>query len=243
MTDALEGINEKLARANENILNLEAEITRFLQESKHPIIGNEYHNLLIKKAEYNFARKIPIRFSVLAGEIVNQFRSSLDHIAWALAIPDERSDHPTSIEFPVFCEKSKAARCEDKIKLIASAEARSLIKSVQPYLGADPLDTPLWVMHDLDRICKHRALPLTFTLFDLGSSQLNAIANLYASNPSLPMSPELARKLNEQMNLTPVIAFREFVKGQPYPVIRGLTSFEVETRRIVGLFEGELLKC
>jgi hypothetical protein len=114
MTDALEGINEKLKRANENILNLEAEITRFFQESKHPIIGNEYKNLLLKKAEYNFSRKIPIRFSVLAGEIINQFRSSLDHIAWPLAIPDERRNHPTKIEFPVFCEKSKAASCEAK---------------------------------------------------------------------------------------------------------------------------------
>jgi hypothetical protein len=84
---------------------------------------------------------------------------------------------------------------------------------------------------------------LTFTVFDLGSRQLNAIANMYASNPSLPLPPEVARQLHEQMKPTPVIAFREFVKGNPYPVIPGLKSFEVEVRRIVGLFESELLKC
>src|ERR1700761_1924172 len=85
MDHPLSGAYEKLHRAEENIEKLELEITRFFEESKYPVISNENDQLFLEAIDYHGNRKIPIRFSVLAGEIVHHLRSSLDHVAWQLS--------------------------------------------------------------------------------------------------------------------------------------------------------------
>jgi hypothetical protein len=239
MTDALEGINEILKRANQNIVNLDSEIASFVKNNKYPIVGNKNLQVLREQAEHYGRLIIPIRFSILAGEVIHHFRSCLDHIAWQLAMPIARRDHPTQIEFPVCAEESKAASSKRKIEMIASPDARNLIRSLQPYLRPDPLNCPIWVIHDLDRIFKHRELPLTLTVFDLGGPAMNAAAAFYAHNP---IPPAVVRQLQEHIKITPKVALGNFVKGQPAEVIQGLKALECETIRIIGLFESELRK-
>jgi hypothetical protein len=242
----IDGINEKLKRAHEDIVNLEVEIARFFNESEYPIAGDEDFKVLAQKSLYHAGRKIPLRFSVIAGEVLYHLRSSLDHMAWLLAIPAIREKTPARVEFPVCCErfnKDGAPSLKGKIEIFASDTAKQIIEREQPYNGPDPLNDILWLIHDLDRKAKHRELPLAFTGFDLGSPQLNAIARFYAENPSVPFPVHIARQIDKHMKFSPIVVLSDVVKGQAQPIIPALRSFESGVWRVFNLLLGELAKC
>src|ERR1700730_13558450 len=144
---------EKLKRANENIVNLNAELVRFLSKGPGPVGDDENHERFFDLVDHS-AREIDPRFSVLAGEILHHLRTALDHVVWHLT-PEPRSN---SIEFPVFSKRptnnDEIASFKSKIKGI-SAAARTVIECEQPYHRPDPLEHSLWIIHDMDRIDKH----------------------------------------------------------------------------------------
>jgi hypothetical protein len=160
-----------------------------------------------------------------------------------LAVPKTRSDNPISIEFPIFLKrfnKNGTPTLEGKIEFIASKNAKKIIEEVQPYNGIDPLNDKLWIIHDLDRKAKHRELPMLMTGFDLGGPQLNALALLYAADPNHPPPADLARQLKENLRVSPLVIFRDFIEGKPSPVIPSLVQLEGEARHVIGRLEGEL---
>lgn len=156
----LDGIAAKIERANESIQNLNAEINEFLTRAPRP-----YH---IESGFYDDPRKyvfraysqapIPLRFSVLAGEIVHQFRSCFDHLIVALAevngTPRNRNH-----QFPI-CRKREKFRkaCEGgQIQGITKPALRRVI-AAQPYRDAAPDDTTILAIHQLDVRDKHSLL-------------------------------------------------------------------------------------
>jgi hypothetical protein len=240
----LSGAYEKLQRADESIQNLYAEITRFFEESKYPIIDNSDDKLFLEAIDYHGKREIPIRFSVLAGEIIHHLRSSLDHVAWQLSSETYRRTHTHAIEFPVFdtepIKKDDISKYERKIKGITSPSARKIIKDIQPYQTADPLDDLLWIVHDMDRIDKHRELTFVFPSFSvLLPPELAQYALLDASGKLLPMSAEIANSIKKQSKVTPQIAFGEFGKRKGKFVVIGLFQLTNFIRDTVKLFAGE----
>src|ERR1700694_3709013 len=93
MSHPLDGRWAKIERANENIKNLEAEISAFVQPDPYTIAGNVNH----QTKECTFvanAKTIPLKFSVLVGEIIHHLRSSLDHLIWALALQRHATPDP-----------------------------------------------------------------------------------------------------------------------------------------------------
>src|SRR5207302_10873159 len=110
MGHPFDGIEEKLKRADQNIRNLDSEMASWIQSSDYPTIPNDNIEVFQKAVDYHAAREMPLRFSVLAGEVVHHLRSCLDHLAWAFSSTKERTEHPTRIEFPVFgSEPSKVS--------------------------------------------------------------------------------------------------------------------------------------
>jgi hypothetical protein len=243
MAGEFAGIEEKLKRAHENIVNLDSEITTFFNSAENPIRGDEDLETLIQKSLQQGEREVPLRFAVLAGEIIHHFRSSLDHLAWLFAIPDIREKTPTKIEFPIFHDrfnKEGAPSIEGKIKIFAS-QVQTIMRAIQPYEGIDhDADTDaLWVIHDLDRKAKHRELPLMFVAFTTGSEELNRLVNYYGSE-EMPIPDWVQSQMKKELKLTTLIAFREFSKGNSQPLIPALSQLENEVRRIVELFKPEL---
>ena len=91
----------KIVRAEESIKNLDAEITQYLASDPKPyrIVG-ELHN---DDREYGFTAysdPVPLRFSIIAGEIVHHLRSALDHVIWAMATRNNRNPR-NRIQFPI----------------------------------------------------------------------------------------------------------------------------------------------
>ena len=175
MDDPLEGIREKLKRADECIFNLDGEINSFFDEGKYRVIPDQDSQFFDVAIDYHFRRPIPLRFSVLAGEIAHHLRSCLDHLAWQLSSEEERTGRPDRIEFPVFDEcpasKDELSRYNRKIKGLSKG-AKEFIGSFQPYLGPDPTIDPLFIIHEMNRLDKHRELIIVYTGFQrkMGSS-------------------------------------------------------------------------
>jgi len=166
MAKELEGIHEKIKRADENIRNLNLEIIRFFDESLYPVIANEDGEFIEEAIKFHLQRPLPLRFSVLAGETVHHLRSCFDHLIWQLSSNSYRTSSPNSIEFPVFdsrpSDKSEIARYERKVKGINDPQVLTAIQCLQPYNAAEPFDDPLFVIHDMDRFDKHRELAIVF---------------------------------------------------------------------------------
>ena len=170
MIKELQGIEIKTDRAYETIRNLEVEVHRFLEGKPYTI--TEQQQLGVEKDSLNIIDPPgpvvppPLRFSVLAGEVLFHLRSSLDHLVWQLIIangkdPAELQPKP---EFPVYWRrKAYESRGKRKIEGV-SDKAAALIEQFQPYpRNGDipdfkPVTHPLYIIHTLNITDKHRLL-------------------------------------------------------------------------------------
>jgi hypothetical protein len=221
------GVKEKLKRTNENIRNIESEVAAFFKESEYPVLPEDNTEMLLKAIQYHRDRKIPPRFSVLAGEIVHHLRSCLDHIVWQLSSSAYRKKHRLHIAFPVFTEKpvdkEKIASYERKIKGITDPDVVGLIEHFQPYNSPDPTNTYLYIVHNFDRIDKHRELVLCFPTGarEFPPDLQSFVARYQREHPEL-RSVEVAINLKAYGKLVPQIAFKEFGRREVQPVVQGL---------------------
>ena len=222
------GIAEKLKRAEQNIINLDSEISLFIQSGRYPVIPDQNSEEWKEALAYHRSKTVPLRFSVLAGEIVHHLRSCLDHIIWHFA---DAAGRATPIEFPVFktepMKQSEIDRYEGKIKGIKKAGVLYLISEMQPYKArADAANHALLIIHNMDRFDKHRELAIVDSSvevdFSTAPDELRRRALLF-SQKKLPESEHLAlgRALRDY-KATPGVAFKEFGELNCYPMISGL---------------------
>jgi hypothetical protein len=115
----------------------------------------------------------PNPFSLLIGDAVQNFRSSLEHLAFALTsahtdpVPDQMA---RDSQFPIIGDEDRKgtagqgpAMFESQRKCIVGMhpEAQAVIQRLQPYhRGKDFKDDPLWILSVLSNIDKHRVLHL-----------------------------------------------------------------------------------
>lgn len=115
-------------------------------------------------------RQPPERLSLMLGDAVQNFRSGLDYIVGDLArrnsgghlMPRVESD----LQFPITTSRSKfkGAVRQARLGLVAGRPAAH-IQRMQPYRrGQDPLKHPLWLLHQLSNIDKHRRIPLLMSV-------------------------------------------------------------------------------
>lgn len=225
----LKGIYARLERANESIHNLNSEITAFLKPPKAVFSEDK------EKAAYKFLeharskREVPLRFGVIAGEIAHHLRSVLDHIMWLLSSEQYRREHETLIAFPVCLteprKKNELTRYNGKIQGIRSSSAIALIKKLQPYKTPNPVDDPLAILHDLDRIDKHQTLVLMMSNWNTSLSiPLRLFQWTIIGRPDLDpkmFAPTPADKLKFEFSLQ--VAFAQLGRWKGEAVIPVLT--------------------
>jgi hypothetical protein len=235
------GIGEKLKRSQENIFDLHEEIVLFFKESDHPIIPNNDSKLLLEAIEYHKKRLVPPRFGVLAGEIIHHLRSCFDHVVWHFS-DISVVKNVRKIEFPVFevepSNHDSRKSFEGKIEGINNPDVLALIKEFQPYKSADPLDHPLWIIHDFDIIDKHREIVLGFpsgtALFPV---EMKPILEAYQrAHPELN-SIQVARHFKSYGTLMPQVSFRDFGRRKVEPLIPALVSLYNYTVDVIKAFE------
>jgi hypothetical protein len=242
------GITEKLNRSNEDIHNLQAEIARFFQESEYPVLSHDNKKVIPEAVEYHSKREVPLRFSVLAGEVIHHLRSCLDHIVWHFSDPQYRRDHERFIDFPILEERPTPAnvftKYERKIKGIRDSRVIELIERLQPYNGG--VDSPnifLLAIHKLDIIDKHRALVIVTSTgafeFPLDLMDRNLAHERGTLNDT---SFDFVAEFQSKGKLIPQVAFSDFVWGESEPVVQALGGMHNRVIGVVSQFDKFLSK-
>jgi hypothetical protein len=149
----------KLQRAEEHLGQLRDEHERFIRER------NPYRMLReddVEPGYYIWRAKIveapPLeKWASLAGECVHALRSALDHVAYELV----QINRPTyeHAEFPIFKDRIEwQKRCRGKLPGV-DRKVLAQVQWLQPYRRWNVSD-PLWLVHELDIVDKHRRLNL-----------------------------------------------------------------------------------
>jgi hypothetical protein len=125
---------------------------------------------------------------LLAGDVMQNLRTSLDYLACALVVANRKTPHRGTY-FPI-SEKAPGSEGYDdsfagKVRGI-SENAIHIIKRVKPYKGGNHF---LWAVHELNNREKHRLL------FTVGGyvSNFGITQHIDATNPPLEVLEKLAR--------------------------------------------------
>jgi hypothetical protein len=152
--------NLKLQWAKKHLDSLQSEIALFEQSqtckvSTEEDIANGFYVIRVEFPDD------PRQFAIalICGDFVNCLRSSLDHLAWQLAL--FTSNKPSrDICFPIIEKDSLDAQLRiTRVTYGIPDEAVSVMKSFQPYHAGDNFKTShLWRLNTLWNIDKHRHL-------------------------------------------------------------------------------------
>ncbi len=249
MSHSLDGIREKLKRAEENIVNLEREIGFFLNYGAYVSVSDNNVQAIKKLRELHLDRKVPVRFSVLAGEVIHQMRSSLDHLAWQLSSKTYREKHPVAIEFPIFkkdpAKENKTKEYARKVQGV-SPTAKAIIERLQPYKSNLPDSHLLQIIHKMDITEKHQELILITSAFrhirypgwKLPRNRGSVIQS-DAKFPHFDVS-KFDPKMDVMGQVSAQVAFAEFGILKFQPIIPSLKQLLDGVGKIIELFGDEL---
>jgi hypothetical protein len=163
MTGPLESFDRKIARAQQHFETVEAEIRAFRE--RKPYLVAKYGNPYQTEYRVQGQERPPEHLLVTIGDVLQNARSALDHLAWRLA----GNDPPRGTAFPVY-EKQDDYFARDRkgdpaansglFRVAALPEAvRTYIESVQPYNETD-VGRALGGLHYFARLDRHRSVNL-----------------------------------------------------------------------------------
>ena len=137
------------------------------------------HGLLTAFATAEQPPRDPISLCLI-GDTLHNLRSGLDNLAHALALagPGPLSkEFPGSSEFPIFGDENRKGVAGSGPGLFQNnglfkiqgwhPDAKAAVELLQPYhRGNDYRSDPLWTLHELDNISKHRLLHPAVAAFE-----------------------------------------------------------------------------
>jgi len=154
----LDGPKFKIERAGEYLERLDQLVRTYLRNNPQLISAEFNPQNLVNIYRYKSPEPLPIEVSLLAGDAINNLRSSLEHLAWQLALLNTVSPSDKT-GFPIFCWHNP--HVFKQMTADISTEAREIIERLQPYHRGDGAqDDPLWRLHALWTIEKHRHLTI-----------------------------------------------------------------------------------
>lgn len=151
----------KLQRAEEHLGQLKTDHDTFIaQRNPYRMLPEKDPELGYKLWRVKIVESPPVeKWGSMAGDCVHSLRSALDHTAFALV--RIRRPHEEFSEFPIFKDTMISGKPLDRTypgKLPGVGnEVLAQVNWLQPYRRGGDLD-PLWLVHSLDIIDKHRRL-------------------------------------------------------------------------------------
>lgn len=153
--DSASEIAIKLRRADDLQKRLKVDLEAFLAENYRVETAFSEETRESRLKAFGESR-LPLMFSVLVGEIIHHFRSSLDYCITQLSTNPSRLD---KLAFPICDTKTKFDLAVKQGKLNGvSEEHLKIIERNQPFQAPDPKTVLLYWINELNRIDKHRLL-------------------------------------------------------------------------------------
>lgn len=102
----------------------------------------------------------PSFLGLIAGDALQNYRASLDHLAWQLVLANRKTPGRHT-QFPIFHEPDKFATRGQSMMRGMSAPAKAVIRDEQPCFGTNPFRVK-WMrgLEELGNIDKHRYVNL-----------------------------------------------------------------------------------
>lgn len=103
----------------------------------------------------------PLEIAGILGDALNDYRAALDHLAWQLVSAAGPPRKAGQIYFPVAKTSTQFEEDESRMVPGVSSLVSSMIRRHQPFQnGSQAEDHPLFVLHEWNRLDKHRSLHL-----------------------------------------------------------------------------------
>jgi hypothetical protein len=150
--DAFYSAKLRLTRAQEHLDELTAQIDRFFGEKPYTRVCELDPNDTHKIYKIRLTKPFPFRWRILATEIIEHARASIDHATWASAFLHTKNPN---LEFGTFAFGKDAAKLADRIKGLSKdcpPEVQSLLNTFNAYPGGNDL---LYVLNDICNLSKH----------------------------------------------------------------------------------------
>lgn len=151
-------VRVKIERAKKHLGDLEAAIIEsrgkhsyiVIRDVNKPVGGVSLGGPPVTKVG-----EVPVDVISIAGDVVHNLRSALDHLAYQLAVTGTPGKEPSRrVEFPI-AKDATTYEAEKARKLEGiRPDTVKVIDALKPYKGGNDA---IWRIHELDNIDKHRA--------------------------------------------------------------------------------------
>lgn len=219
LPEKLHSSGMKLQRAKVHINALDRSIKRWFDT--HPgIITTRQLDVQGVGQIHRVDPSTPTRWGLIAGDALTNFRASLDHIAWVLALKVGTPERPRRVQFPIFdCQKRYDDPSYGAARMLGEVwpDSHHIFERLQPYHSAEWPETDyLRVLDTLVNLDKHRILTQTVLTASAGPAYIldprsNPPRSHVFRNPFEMIVTrrvlEALKKQNLQMKLTVDVAF------------------------------------
>lgn len=236
---ATASFEQKLSRAHKHVSTLRQQVGRWTKDHPQPVAVDDKTDPPWRIIRIQRIGPLPRDIPVLIGDALQDMRAALDHLTYQLMvayaagapIPDKTMK---DCEFPIF-KTNEPAAIEKRIRGL-DPSAKAAIERLQPHLrGAAYEDDPLWRLHELSNIDRHRYVHLGYLSHNatgIGGDNL-LIEELRSTGGVVGPGAEIVRfkirkadptrPMRMNLGLTVEIAFGDgLLKG--IPPVRALTE-------------------
>lgn len=236
----LEGPRLKVERANRHIDEFEIEIEAYRQTKPYTIAPNIDTAAPGEIIKIDLPNAVPMNLSVIAGDVLHNLRSALDHLVSRLA---ERNgaNSTRDVYFPFGRDSTGfESSAKEKIKRL-STSAQTFIRDLKPYKGGNDL---LWAIHALNIMDKHnllvpvgstatlRGVPVCDPLYELMLPDFKAVKEGINEVPLRPMPV-----YDHKIEFTFDIAFGDVEPVKDQSVLATMHQFSDLVAKIIDLAE------
>lgn len=155
--DRIALIRAKIHRAKKHFADLEIEAAEWADKYRDVLLGkkNPKTGEIARPYEHRRLPMVSADTLLIAGDVIHNVRSALDHLMWHLALVGSPGIDPGRIEFPIAKDQATyETNRATKVKGL-SPEAVEAIDRLKPYHGGTEA---FWRIHELDIIDKHRVI-------------------------------------------------------------------------------------
>jgi len=196
-------VRAKSDRAKKHIAELQKAVLEFLNSEPYKVGAKrdpQTRNLIYYVTS---VRNTPQAIPVIIGDILQCFRSTLDHLAYQLMLVSGAGFDEHKVRFPVGRDFNSYKSERGRVVPSLRKDAQDAIDAVEPYAGGK--GALLWTLHNLNNIDKHR------TILTAGASVRSVDLGrlLFEEMRRIPNSPLPANFVSPQ------VFFRPADKGFP----------------------------
>jgi hypothetical protein len=240
----------RLTRAEEHLNDLITRIDGFFSEKPYTKIAEPDPDGIHETHKIRLTKRFPFRWRVLATEVIEHARASLDHATWICGWLSTQNPNIEQVAFPF---ARTAGDLDNSIRRRSKnlpPEIQALLRSFQPYQGGND---DLFVLNDLCNLSKHALVTFMPRAAATGTISGTAfkgpiqflepfILDPFKNEiPYMRVLKGMDPKHDFDLAVYPLLDYREFTSEQPATYVLGalinaaghvVTEIEAEARRI-----------